>query len=50
MGDLATIQYVLDKKGKTTSVVVPIELWREIEATLNPNNRMSVSRIMLGMC
>ena len=26
------IQYVSDENGDTTSVIVPIELWREIEA------------------
>jgi hypothetical protein len=26
------IQYVCDEKGDTTGVIVPIELWREIEA------------------
>ena len=26
------IQYVSDEKGDTTGVIVPIELWREIEA------------------
>lgn len=24
------IQYVSDEKGKTTAVIVPIELWREL--------------------
>ncbi len=28
----ASIQYVSDEKGHTTSVIVPIELWREIES------------------
>jgi PHD/YefM family antitoxin component YafN of YafNO toxin-antitoxin module len=26
------IQYVSDERGNTISVIVPIELWREIEA------------------
>ncbi len=26
------IQYISDDSGKTTSVIVPIELWREIES------------------
>ena len=26
------IQYVSDEKGNPTSVIVPIELWREIES------------------
>ena len=26
------LQYVSDISGKTTSVIVPIELWREIES------------------
>ncbi len=26
----ANIQYVSDEKGKTTAVIVPIELWREL--------------------
>ena len=29
MSDLQ-LQYVSDEKGKTTSVIVPIELWREL--------------------
>jgi len=29
---LAEIQYVSDKKGKTVAVIVPIDLWREIES------------------
>lgn len=28
----AKIQYVSDERGKTVSVIVPIELWREIES------------------
>jgi len=28
----ARIQYISDEKGKTTNVIVPIELWREIES------------------
>ncbi len=28
----ANIQYVSDEKGNPTSVIVPIELWREIES------------------
>lgn len=31
-GMSAQIQYVLDETGHTVSVIVPIELWREIEA------------------
>lgn len=27
-----SIQYVTDEKGNPTSVIVPIELWREIES------------------
>jgi len=26
------IQYIQDEKGNTTGVILPIELWREIEA------------------
>ncbi len=26
------VQYILDENGKTTGVIVPIELWREIES------------------
>jgi PHD/YefM family antitoxin component YafN of YafNO toxin-antitoxin module len=26
------IQFVLDENGNTTSVIVPIDLWREIES------------------
>jgi PHD/YefM family antitoxin component YafN of YafNO toxin-antitoxin module len=29
---MAEIQYVSDETGNTTSVIVPIELWREIES------------------
>ena len=29
---LAEIQYVSDKKGKTVAVIVPSDLWREIES------------------
>ena len=28
----ANIQYVSDEKGNPTSVIVPIELWREIQS------------------
>jgi len=28
----ASIQYISDEKGQMTSVIVPIELWREIES------------------
>ncbi|MFH1909442.1 MAG: prevent-host-death protein [Chloroflexota bacterium] len=28
----ASIQYISDEKGQKTSVIVPIELWREIES------------------
>ena len=29
---MAEIQYVSDETGNTVSVIVPIELWREIES------------------
>jgi PHD/YefM family antitoxin component YafN of YafNO toxin-antitoxin module len=29
---MADIQYVLDESGNQTAVIVPIELWREIES------------------
>jgi PHD/YefM family antitoxin component YafN of YafNO toxin-antitoxin module len=29
---LAEIQYVSDESGEPTAVIVPIELWREIES------------------
>ena len=29
---MADIQYVSDETGNTVSVIVPIELWREIES------------------
>ena len=29
---MTSIQYILDETGKTTAVIVPIELWREIES------------------
>ena len=28
----ASLQFVLDENGQTTSVIVPIDLWREIES------------------
>lgn len=31
MGKLA-IQYISDQKGNLTNVIVPVELWREIES------------------
>ena len=27
-----SLQYILDENGNTTGVIVPIQLWREIEA------------------
>ena len=27
-----SIQYILDENGNTTGVIVPIEIWREIES------------------
>jgi hypothetical protein len=32
MKDIAAIQYVLDEQGNTTAVIVPIELWRELQS------------------
>ena len=32
MASLAEIRYVSDSDGKTVGVIVPIELWREIES------------------
>jgi hypothetical protein len=32
MSSTAEIQYVTDGTGSTVSVIVPIELWREIES------------------
>jgi hypothetical protein len=32
MTGTAAIQYVTDDTGRTVSVIVPIELWREIES------------------
>ena len=32
MASLAEIAYVSDSDGNTVSVIVPIELWREIES------------------
>jgi hypothetical protein len=29
---LSDIQYIMDENGDTTGVIVPIELWREIES------------------
>lgn len=28
----AQIRYILDENGQTTDVIIPIELWREIES------------------
>ena len=32
MADTSQVQYVSDANGNTLSVIVPIELWREIES------------------
>ena len=32
MKDTAAIQYVLDEQGNTTAVIVPIELWWELQS------------------
>jgi PHD/YefM family antitoxin component YafN of YafNO toxin-antitoxin module len=32
MKDTAAIQDVLDEQGNTTAVIVPIELWRELQS------------------
>ena len=32
MKDTAAIQYILDEQGNTTAVIVPIELWRELQS------------------
>ena len=32
MKDTAAIQNVLDEQGNTTAVIVPIELWRELQS------------------
>ena len=32
MNDQATLQYIHDSDGKPVGVIVPIDLWREIEA------------------
>lgn len=29
---MTSIQYILDETGETTAVIVPIELWHEIES------------------
>ncbi|MEX0726604.1 MAG: hypothetical protein WD065_10070 [Planctomycetaceae bacterium] len=29
---IADVQYISDEEGKTVGVIVPIELWREIES------------------
>lgn len=34
MTDQTEIQYVSDGEGNTLSVIVPIELWREIESEI----------------
>jgi len=30
MATLTDIQYITDEQGKTTGVIVPVDLWREI--------------------
>ena len=30
---MSGLHYITDEKGKTTGVIIPIEVWREIEAT-----------------
>jgi antitoxin YefM len=32
MNDQTTVQYIHDSDGKPVGVIVPIDLWREIEA------------------
>ena len=32
MKNTAAIQYILDEQGNTTAVIVPIELWRELQS------------------
>ncbi len=32
MASLAEIQYISDAEGKSVGVIVPIDLWREIES------------------
>ena len=32
MNDVATLQYVHDAEGKPVGVIVPIDLWHQIEA------------------
>jgi antitoxin YefM len=32
MASQLNIQYISDAEGNTTSVIIPIELWREIES------------------
>lgn len=43
-GPIAPIQFVSDEHGQTVSVIVPIELWREIEAEQKPPTCSSRTR------
>ena len=39
------IRYVTNTEGKTTDVLVPIELWQQIINSLNPNNSSGLAAI-----
>jgi len=39
------IRYVTNTEGKTTDVLVPIELWQQIINSLNPDNSSGLAAI-----
>ena len=38
--EFSAIQYVADQQGHTTSVLIPIEVWREIQKKLATNDQL----------
>ena len=37
MPSIAEVQYIIDPDGNPTSVIIPIELWRELESERETN-------------
>jgi len=45
--NLSTLQYLSDQQGHTTGIVVPIDLWRNIQKLLgNSANKLAQSDVM----
>ncbi|MCP4697559.1 MAG: hypothetical protein GY862_12025 [Gammaproteobacteria bacterium] len=38
--ELSAVQYISDKQGRATGVVVPIELWRQIQQRLKTRTQV----------